>query len=369
MAKKDDQVAVSQGAKNYDVGMSQDTYNKNSKSGTKYRPTKYASGGNQVTDAIQNWFTDRFRDINNFGGDWYPGGNVWSNRKMVEGGGAGDALLGSNPSAWWPKTQTPETPDTGTGADDSRSMAEIMQEIMDSMGGGGAGYGALRSELENQRGTNDARLEAMYRQVADYINGLRPQTEETYTKAAGGYNQAQQSSANAINMSTDIARQQQANMLKALGIEEAANVASARGEDMGNTQTAANARFADILNANLNRNTAAQTGALSGLQNLSTATIGEGARARQAYQEAMSQKLAELTANETQYNNQRSDAAMKMAMDAVSGGQSTSATPQDINTLIDNWVQAAKDRGLNNAEAQAEANSKLNAYKAANGLN
>lgn len=359
-----DDVAVGKGAKDYG-DRPIDTYKKENKNKTKYRPTKYQSGGNQVTDYLANWWTDRNRDLTNFFGDWGIGGNVWENRKMTPGGGAGDALVGSNPSEWFPKANP--VVDEGPAPTDERSMAEIMQEIMDAMGGGGAGYGALRSELENQRGTNDARLEAMYRQVADYINGLRPQTEETYSKAAEGYNQAQQSSANAINMSTDIARQQQANMLKALGIEEAANVASARGEDMGNTQTAANARFADILNANLNRNTAAQTGALSGLQNLSTATIGEGARARQAYQEAMSQKLAELTANETQYNNQRSDQAMQMAMDAM-GSQSAVPSTDQMSTMYDTWLTQAKDSGKNDQDAIAIANAKMNAWKAANGF-
>lgn len=366
MNTNEDAVAVGKGAINYGSKNAQSDYEKRKK-GTVYRPSKQDTGGNQ----IKNWFDKLGKDVNrevyNFLGDWSPGGNVWADRPMVSGGGLGDLMEGSRLDAWWPKPEDP-----GAGIEEppaaDRSMAEILKEIMDTMGGGDGGFGGIRSQLQSQQTTNDARLEAMYRQVADYINGLRPQTEETYTKAAEGYNQAQQSSANAINMSTDIARQQQANMLKALGIEEAANVASARGEDMGNTQTAANARFADILNANLNRNTAAQTGALSGLQNLSTATIGEGARARQAYQEAMSQKLAELAAGEAQYNNQRNDQAMQMAMDAMSQGQTSSATPEDINTLIDNWVLAAKDRGLNNAEAQAEANAKLNAYKAANGL-
>lgn len=365
MAKKDDEVAVKSGAKDYSPGMSQEEYDTR-KPGTKFRPTQYSSGGNQVTDAIKNWFTDRARDLYNFGGDWYPGGNVWSNRKMTEGGGAGDALFGSNPSAWWPKTQQAPT-DTETGASDSRSLEEILNDIMGTMGGGGAGYGALRSELESQRSKNDARLEAMYRQVADYINALRPQTEETYTKAAQGYNTAQQQAANAVNMGVDISRQQQANMLKALGIEEAANVASARGEDIGTNQTAALNKFADALNTNLNRNTGAQTAALSGLQNLSTATIGEGARARQAYQEAMAQKMAELAASETQYNNQRSDQALQMAMDVLNSQSSPAMNTDQMSAMYDSWVQAAKDSGKDDKTAVDIANAKMAAWRQANG--
>jgi hypothetical protein len=360
-----DDIAVGKGAVNYG-DRPIDTYKKENKNKTKYRPTKYQSKGNQVMDYLANWGTDRARDLTNFFGDWGIGGNVWENRKMTPGGGAGDALVGSNPSEWFPKTN-PVVED-GPVPTDERSMQDILNEIMGAFGGGGAGYGALRSELENQRGTNDARLEAMYRQVADYITGLRPQTEETYAKAAQGYNQAQQSAANAVNMGTDVARQQQANMLKALGIEEAANVASARGEDMGTNQTAALNKFADVLNANLNRNTGAQTNALSGLQNLSTATMGEGARARQAYQEAMSQKLAELTANETQYNNQRSDQAMQMAMDAVGNQSAGVPSTDEMSAMYDTWLTQAKDSGKDDATAVDIANAKMNAWKAANGF-
>lgn len=367
MSKKDDEVAVKKGAKNYNAGMSQKEYDTR-KPGTKYRPTKYASGGNQVTNAVQNWFTDRARDLYNFGGDWYPGGNVWSNRKMTEGGGAGDALFGSNPSAWWPKTK--KTTTEAPAGDQSRSMEEILADLMNTFGGGGGGggsYGALRGELENQRAKNDARLEAMYRQVADYITGLRPQTEDTYKKAAEGYNTAQQQAANAVNMGTDISRQQQANMLKTLGIEEAANVASARGEDMGTNQTAALNRFADILNANLNRNTGAQTEALSGLQNLSTATMGEGARARQAYQEAMSQKMAELAGAESQAASSRNDAALKMAMDVLGSQSGAPALSTDqMSAMYDTWVQQAIDSGRNPQEAIDIANSKMTTWRAAN---
>lgn len=356
---------VSVGGGTADYGKTQSAWD--IKPGTKFKRTQYKSGGNQIQDYLTNWNTDRNRDWLNFIGDWGIGGNVWANRPMTKGGGFGDAVVGANPSEYFPKTQQPE-PDTQTGADDSRSLEEILADIMGTMGGGGGGYGALRGELQNQSTRNDARLEAMYRQVADYINGLRPQTEETYTKAAEGYNQAQQQAANAVNMGVDISRQQQANMLKALGIEEAANVASARGEDMGTNQTAALNKFADMLNANLNRNTGAQTAALSGLQNLSTATIGEGARARQAYQEAMAQKMAELAASETQYNNSRNDAALKMAMDAVSSQSSPAMSTDQMSAMYDSWVQAAIDGGRDPQDAIDIANSKMSAWKAANGM-
>lgn len=359
-------VAVGKGATKYGSKNAQSDYAKRAK-GTTYTPTKKTEGGNQFVDFFKKLGTDINREVYNFLGDWSPGGNVWTNKPMVSGGGLGDLMEGSREDAWFPQKGL-EKPDTGTGTDDSRSMQDILGEIMGLMGGGGGGgYGALRGELESQRDRNDARLEAMYRQVADYINALRPQAEQTYAKAAEGYNTAQQQAANAVNMGVDVARQQQANMLKALGIEEAANVASARGEDMGTGQTAALNKFADLLNANLNRNTGAQTEALSGLQNLSTATMGEGARARQAYQEAMAQKLAELSASETQYNNQRSDAALKMAMD-IMGSQSGTPDTDKMSSMFDSWVKAARDGGYNASEAIDIANSKMNAWKAANGL-
>jgi hypothetical protein len=366
MAK--DEVSVGKGTADY--GKAKAVWD--IKPGTKYKRTQYKKGGNQVQDYLSNFMTDRQRDWLNFTGDWGIGGNVWANRPMTPGGGYGDATFGANPSEYFPKVDPNKPkPETKTDKSKDRSMQEILDEMMGLLGGGGAGYGPLRQELSSQRDRNDARLSSMYREVADYINGLRPQTEETYSKAAEGYNTAQQQAANAVNMGVDISRQQQANMLKALGIEEAANVASARGEDMGTNQTAALNRFADILNTNLNRNTGAQTGALMGLQNLSTATIGEGARARQAYQEAMSQKLAELAASETQYNNQRSDQALQMAMD-VMNSQSDQAPPamstDQMSAMYDTWFQQAKDAGRSDEDAISIANQKMNAWKASQGF-
>ena len=318
MAKQDgksaDKVAVSKGAKDYKYGVNTpfstlaagfidapeyDARGKN----TKYRPTKYASDGNQIINYLRNWGTDRNRDIYNLLGDV---SNLFSNKKSVKGGGFGDLMFGSNPSDWWSK----QTPDQGVPVVPDRednNQAPQGPEEQDA-------YDTMMAFLSGQGAKNDARLEAMYRQAADYIANQQGATKGIYDTAAQGYNTAQQQASNAVNMGVDVARQQQNRAMKALGIEEAATNILARGEDLSGTQVAAQNRFADYLNANLNRNTGAQTSALQGLLNLSQATIGEGARARASYGERVQGQLMDMLVQ--QQNAKQSAAAAALEAQA-----------------------------------------------------
>lgn len=341
MAKQDsksaDKVAVSKGAKDYKYGtntpfstlaaafIDAPEYDARAKN-AKYRPTKYSSDGNQVIDYIKNWGTDRNRDIYNFIGDI---GNFFGNRKAVKGGGLGDLMFGSNPSAWWSKNDSGMNPPVVPDRVDNNAP-DAQAEESDA-------YDAMMGFLSGQGAKNDARLEAMYRQAADYIANQQGATQGIYDTAAQGYTNAQQQASNAVNMGADVARQQQNKAMQALGIEEAANNILARGEDLSGTQMAAQNRFADYLNANLNRNTGAQTAALQGLLNLSQATIGEGARARASYGERVQGQLMDML---VQQQNAK-QAAAAAALQAEAKAQELALKyPQKTPTTVDDVAGA-----------------------------
>lgn len=341
MAKQDgksaDKVAVSKGAKEYKYGtntpfstlaaafIDAPEYDARAKN-TKYRPTKYASDGNQIINYLKNWGTDRNRDIYNFLGDV---SNLFGNKKSVKGGGFGDLMFGSNPSDWWSKN----APDQGVPVVPDR----VDNNPAPDGASEGDAYDAMMAFLSGQTSKNDARLEAMYRQAADYIANQQGATKGIYDTAAQGYNTAQQQASNAVNMGADVARQQQNKAMQALGIEEAANNILARGEDLSGTQMAAQNRFADYLNANLNRNTGAQTAALQGLANLSQATIGEGARARASYGERMQGELMNILMQQQQSKQSAANAALQAEAKAQ---ELALKYPQQTPTTVDDVASA-----------------------------
>lgn len=291
----------------------------------KYRTTKGMSdkGVKDLFAQFGNFLNDSMRNVGNFGSSvtHYLSGQD----APVTGGGYGDYLVGSAPAM--PTTSrtgitgVPDRIDKGTGAP---SQDPATQDA----------YDAMMAFLSGQGAKNDARLEAMYRQAADYIANQQGATKGIYDTAAQGYTNAQQQASNAVNMGADVARQQQSKAMQALGIEEAANNILARGEDLSGTQMAAQNRFADYLNANLNRNTGAQTSALQGLLNLSQATMGEGARARAAYGERTQGQLLDLLRQQQESQINQQVAAAKLANDQATAqlrwGKPAPTTVDDV---------------------------------------
>ena len=295
----------------------------------KYRTTKGMSdkGVKDLFAQFGNFLNDSMRNVGNFGSSVTH--YLTGQDQPIAGGGFGDYLVGSAPAM-------PTTSRTG--------ITGVPDRIDNNMPTPDAGspeeqdaYDAMMAFLTGQGAKNDARLEAMYRQAADYIANQQGATKGIYDTAAQGYNTAQQQASNAVNMGADVARQQMSKAMQALGIEEAANNILARGEDLSGTQMAAQNRFADYLNANLNRNTGAQTAALQGLLNLSQATIGEGARARAAYGERVQGQLMDML---VQQQKAKQDAA-NAALQAEAKAQELALKyPQQTPTTVDDVAGA-----------------------------
>lgn len=294
----------------------------------KYRTTKGMSdkGVKDLFAQFGNFLNDSMRNVGNFGSSVTH--YLTGQDQPIAGGGFGDYLVGSKP-----RTRT-----SGTG------ITGVPDRIDNNMPTPDAGspeeqdaYDAMMAFLTGQGAKNDARLEAMYRQAADYIANQQGATKGIYDTAAQGYNTAQQQASNAVNMGADVARQQMNKAMQALGIEEAATNILSRGEDISGTQMAAQNRFADYLNANLNRNTGAQTAALQGLLNLSQATIGEGARARAAYGERVQGQLMDMLVQQQQAKQEAANAALQAEAKAQ---ELALKYPQQTPTTVDDVASA-----------------------------
>lgn len=314
----------------------------------KYRTTKGMSdkGVKDLFAQFGNFLNDSMRNVGNFGSSitHYLSGQD----APIKGGGFGDYLVGSAPAV------PGQTGGRGGLAvpdrlDNNMPTPDSQQEEADA-------YDTMMAFLTGQGAKNDARLEAMYRQAADYIANQQGATKGIYDTAAQGYNTAQQQASNAVNMGADVARQQQSKALQALGIEEAATNILARGEDLSGTQMAAQNRFADYLNANLNRNTGAQTAALQGLLNLSQATIGEGARARASYGERVQGQLMDMLVQ--QQNAKQSAAAAALQAEAkaqelaLKYPQKTPVTVDDVSAATQALLAQAQAAGIPADEQQ-----------------
>lgn len=286
-------------------------------SSKKYKERRYSSGKaygtNKLARDAMNNYTALSRDLNNFMGDL---GNALIGRKSFDkslaGSGLGDYLFGAAPGTY-KKTPKSNIKITGGGGNAGRRD--------DGLGGAGEdtytpdAYDIRADYLRSQGLENDARLQAMYAQLASNILGLTPQLQDIYSKASEGYQASNQAATNAVNAGFNTARQQQANMFKALGIEDAAANILARGEDMAGNQTANTSNLAGILSANLNRNTGLQSAGMQNLLNAAMASGGEGTRSRMANENRVNQDLIANLVAQQEADMAAGQAAAKQASD------------------------------------------------------
>lgn len=242
---------------------------------------------------ITNWLTDLGRNVANFEGTV----NAWlGSYDPVVNGNKGDMLFGR---AWTdaekgikkPETVTPPPGSGGSGSSGGSAAQSLFDQLMDNWQDP---YAAARSTLSANSLANQARLTAMYNQVADYIRGMSGDVNAIYDKAAQEYQASNQTAQNSLNAGYGTAASQLGNVLKALGIEDAAKVAMSRNEDLQKNQTASVSDLANVLSSNLNRNAGNRTAALEGLTNTASATQASGALAQERYARDVASQLASL---------------------------------------------------------------------------
>lgn len=288
------------------------TYGQRTQAGQAFAPTP----GN-------NWLTDRMRDWTNFIGEVVNPG-----RRNVIGGGYGDYLLGSNPNDKaagvlgsyrdGSRPQRFERPvedfqDKFTGvrsgqAQQEQTLADYLRQAMELIGSGGGGdipsvnYDPQRNELNRRASENDARLEAMYRQLRDSIDADAPVLQQGYQQAIDATRQNATDAQAQTQAATDAANARNNEVLANLGIQQAQGNIIQQGNDL-NTQTAQ--RIADQAvkgQAANDRLVSNQATALQHNTNIGNAAGLEGNLQRAANNARLQALLAEIGMQEQDQN-------------------------------------------------------------------
>lgn len=269
-----------------------------------------------------NWLTDRMRDWTNFIGELAN-----PTRRNVVGGGYGDFLLGSNPNdvgGLMGKYRNGEAPSTrsrkgggtfgdpvsndGVLAQPEKTLADYLKmatELIGQGGGGGipmANYDPQRNTLRSNASENDARLEAMYRQLRGSIDADAPVIQQGYQTAIDSTAQNAATAQQQTQAATDAANARNSEVLGNLGIQQAQGNIIQQGNDL-NTQTAQ--RIADQAvkgQAAGDRLVSNQATALTHNTNVGNAAGLEGNLQRASNNARLQALLAEIDMQEQQEN-------------------------------------------------------------------
>lgn len=217
-----------------------------------------------------------------------------------------------------------EESEFGEAGDDYQplSLAEALARAMSMLpGGGGVNYDPQREAARSRASENDARLEAMYRQLQGSYAADAPTIAASYDQATASTNAATDQGVTNINNAYDKARADQTAQLAALGIEDAAAVIAGAGQSSGADQAGAVANLEQNRGANVNELNANKQSAGAYNTRIGQAAGLEGNLQRAVNQSRLQQLLAEIDAEEQGQNaslvGQNRSAAMSLAESLV----------------------------------------------------
>lgn len=270
--------------------------------GETYKPTERFGG---LFGNIANTANDITRNLGNFWGSEILG------ERSPRGGGRGDAMVGSNPvdrigaptrrrGGVIPKTgglgAMPEEPEM--------SLADYLAMANQLIGGGGPGvnYDPQREALRGRASENDARLEAMYRQLRGSIDADAPKIQEAYQTAIDSGRQNTTDAQAQIQAATDAANSRNNEVLANLGIQEAAGNSIQEGTDLNSQAARQISDMAARGQASGDRLVSNQATALQHNTNIGNAAGLEGNLQRASNQARLQALLAEIDMQEQQEN-------------------------------------------------------------------
>jgi hypothetical protein len=182
------------------------------------------------------------------------------------------------------------------------SIAEAISRAMSMVGGGSVNYDPQRNELRGRASENDARLEAMYKQLQGSYAADVPKIEGIYDEASAGVNESTDAGVANINAAYDKARADQTAQLEALGIGDAAGVIAGAGQDAGAQQAAAVGALETNRGANVSQLTGDRAASSEASRRIGQAAGLEGNLQRAGNQSRLQQLLAEIDMMEQQEN-------------------------------------------------------------------
>lgn len=257
-------------------------------------------------------------------------GAFFGGTKQTPGNGMGDqwkvALESANPVYRTPAApkpwrggmnmdaRDPVQPDTEQAP--AKTLADYLAAASQLMGdaGGGVNYDPQRSAARSQAAENDARLEAMYRQLRGSIDADAPVLQQAYQTAIDSTAKNATDAQAQTQAATDAANARNNEVLANLGIQQAQGNIIQNGTDL-NTQTAQ--RMADQATkgqAAGDRLVSNQATALQHNTNIGNAAGLEGNLQRAANQAKLQSLLAEIDMQEQQANQSAGSNALSQKM-------------------------------------------------------
>lgn len=288
--------------------------------GRTYAQTPYKSG---ILGQLFNFAADTSRNLSNF---WDS--EILGNQRPL-GGGLGDYRFGSGPQA---KTQPKLPPadrnvlnqgrignrrvqEPPLGNTDLPSFMSFLQQAMEQTGGvGRVSYDPLRQDARRRGSEYDARLNAMYNQLANSIRDDGTTIRENYRGAIDDTTARSATTQQQIQGASNVADDRNQQVLANLGIEQAAANQIAQGRDL-NTQTAdAVADAAARGQIAADRLTTGMESAATHNTNLAGAAGLEGNLQRARVQSELAALLAQYDMQEQEANRQAQQQALSQSM-------------------------------------------------------
>lgn len=315
-------------------------------SSSRYRKTRpnRGVGLSDIGAQLANFMNDSARNAGNLASS--AGSFLTSNKEPGAGGGFGDYLVGRGAD---PKKRPGKIRGGAVERlDQQNDMAEEgaqplgildflaqAQSLMGGDSGGGVNYDPLRSAARGRFSEGDAKLEAMYRQLAASIGAQAGTIGQNYDAGAAALNQSAQQGQGTINDAYQGARNAQSRQLQQLGIQDAAGVIASEGTDPAAEQAMAVSNLEQNRAANVGANEAArQAGLTQNASHVSAAGLA-GAEQRGRLQSELNQRLGEYDVAEQTQNaqlaQQRNDPSQSLSIAQMLQEDHNSRLPQGPN--------------------------------------
>jgi len=249
--------------------------------------------------------------------------------------------------------QLPETP--------AKSLADYMAQAraMGLGGGDGTNYDALINQIKANGQSGDAKLAAMYQQLADKnasdSSVIKANFDTSGSSITAASDAASKDTAQAYNQT----RQAQTQQLNDLGIGDAAAVLAANGGQAARDQNVALSNIATNKAADVNQNTAHAANAQQYNTGVVESNRSQGVEARSGLQQQLAAKLAELESAKASASSGSQDAVFNAAlklqgMDPDNPSNIAAAQQDSVAKDLANQYKASQI-ALNQAKASGSA--------------
>lgn len=254
-----------------------------------------------------------------------------------------------------------------------KTLADYMNEAraMGIGGGDGTNYDALINQIRANGASGDAKLQAMYQQLAASnaadSTGIAANFDSTGSKIATASDAAAKDTAQAYDQ-TKAAQTQQ---LADLGISQASGVLQSNGAQADRDRNIALANQATNKAADLNQNTAHAANAQQYNTGVVESNRSAGTEARSSLQQALASKLAELESAKASSTTGNASAVLSAAQQLMGldpSNPANQAAAQQSQTKADLANQlTASQIAVNQAKANGSQKTLTDALKGSTG--